>query len=142
MQTLSDEAQNRTWPRLSGPARRPRSLALWSIFLSHLRAQSQGAGNGGSGTCSAKTQSALVVAIAPVKGGDELCGIGIDLRQDVRVDVQSEGHGGMSQPSGDDRRVDPLGQSDAGIGVTKPVQGDRWQRCGGNEAHKQRADAL
>jgi hypothetical protein len=36
----------------------------------------------------------------------------------------------------------PLARGDAGIGVTQPVQGDRRQRRGGNEAHKQRADAL
>ena len=55
---------------------------------------------------------------------DELRRLGIDLGQHVGVDIQGEGHGGMPQPPRDDRRIDALGQGEAGVGVAQPVQGD------------------
>ena len=67
------------------------------------------------------------------KRRDELRRLGIDLGQHVGVDIQGEGHGGVPQPPRDDRRIDALGQGQAGVGVAQPVQGDRRQRRGAHQ---------
>ena len=59
--------------------------------------------------------------VALCKRRDELRRLGIDLRQHVGVDVQGEGHGGMPEAPRDDRRIDALGQGEAGVGVAQPV---------------------
>ena len=73
---------------------------------------------------------------------DQLGGLRIDLGQHVGVDIQGEGHGGMSEASRDNRRIDIFGQGQAGVGVAQTVQWSRRQRRGAHQANEQGADTL
>ena len=59
---------------------------------------------------------AVTPALATAKRRDHLRRFGIEMRQHVRVDIESEGRGGMPQPPRDDGRIDALGRGEAGVG--------------------------